>query len=73
MIIMDQDISEVMPVCTGKEGALQSMYPMKYAEDECSCHICHKVMKIKLRYGQQPYVIGEWHICDTCMNTESFK
>ena len=41
---------------------------MKYAEDECSCHICHKVMKIKLRYGQQPYVIGEWHICDTCMD-----
>ena len=34
MIIMDQDIRKVMPVCTGKEGALQSMYPMKYAEDQ---------------------------------------
>ena len=31
---MDQDIRKVMPVCTGKEGALQSMYPMKYAEDQ---------------------------------------
>ena len=34
VIIMDQDIREVMPVCTGKEGTLQSMYPMKYAEDQ---------------------------------------
>jgi DNA polymerase-3 subunit alpha len=34
MIIMDQDIRKVMPVCTGKEGALQSMYPMKYAEEQ---------------------------------------
>ena len=31
---MDQDLREVMPVCTGKEGTLQSMYPMKYAEDQ---------------------------------------
>ena len=34
VIIMNQDIREVMPVCTGKEGTLQSMYPMKYAEDQ---------------------------------------
>ncbi|MBC8259151.1 MAG: DNA polymerase III subunit alpha [SAR324 cluster bacterium] len=34
VIIMDQDIREVMPVCTGKDGSLQSMYPMKYAEDQ---------------------------------------
>ena len=34
VIIMDQDIREVMPVCTGKDGTLQSMYPMKYAEDQ---------------------------------------
>ncbi len=34
VIIMNQDIREVMPVCTGREGALQSMYPMKYAEDQ---------------------------------------
>jgi len=34
VIIMDQDLREVMPVCTGKEGTLQSMYPMKYAEDQ---------------------------------------
>ena len=34
VIIMHQDIREVMPVCTGKEGTLQSMYPMKYAEDQ---------------------------------------
>jgi len=34
VIIMNQDIREVMPVCTGKEGNLQSMYPMKYAEDQ---------------------------------------
>ena len=31
---MNQDIREVMPVCTGKDGNLQSMYPMKYAEDQ---------------------------------------
>ncbi len=34
VIIMNQDIREVMPVCTGKDGTLQSMYPMKYAEDQ---------------------------------------
>ncbi|PQM55544.1 MAG: DNA polymerase III subunit alpha [Deltaproteobacteria bacterium] len=34
VIIMNQDIREVMPVCTGKEDTLQSMYPMKYAEDQ---------------------------------------
>jgi len=34
VIIMNQDIREVMPVCTGKDGNLQSMYPMKYAEDQ---------------------------------------
>ena len=31
---MDKDIRDVMPVCTGKDGTLQSMYPMKYAEDQ---------------------------------------
>ncbi|MBF0350496.1 MAG: DNA polymerase III subunit alpha [SAR324 cluster bacterium] len=34
VIIMDQDIRKVMPVCTSKEDALQSMYTMKYAEDQ---------------------------------------
>ena len=34
VIIMDCDIREVMPVCTGKEESLQSMYTMKYAEDQ---------------------------------------
>ena len=34
VIIMDCDIREVMPVCTGKEDTLQSMYTMKYAEDQ---------------------------------------
>ena len=34
VIIMDKDIRDVMPVCTGKDGTLQSMYPMKYAEDQ---------------------------------------
>ncbi|MGK5092081.1 DNA polymerase III subunit alpha [Deltaproteobacteria bacterium TL4] len=34
VIIMDQDIRKVMPVCTSKDDALQSMYPMKYAEDQ---------------------------------------
>ena len=34
VIIMDSDIREVMPVCTGKDGSLQSMYTMKYAEDQ---------------------------------------
>jgi DNA polymerase-3 subunit alpha len=34
VIIMDQDIREVMPVCTGRDGELQSMYTMKWAEDQ---------------------------------------
>ncbi|MBF0277212.1 MAG: DNA polymerase III subunit alpha [SAR324 cluster bacterium] len=34
VIIMDTDIREVMPVCTGKEDSLQSTYTMKYAEDQ---------------------------------------
>ncbi len=34
VIIMDCDIREVMPVCTGKDGSLQSMFTMKYAEDQ---------------------------------------
>lgn len=34
VIIMDQDIREVMPVCTGREGELQSQYTMKWAEDQ---------------------------------------
>ncbi len=34
VIIMDSDIREVMPVCTGKDDSLQSMYTMKYAEDQ---------------------------------------
>ena len=34
VIIMDKDIRDVMPVCTGKDGTLQSMYPMKFAEDQ---------------------------------------
>jgi DNA polymerase-3 subunit alpha len=34
VIIMDQDIREVMPICTGKEHNVQSMFPMKYAEDQ---------------------------------------
>ncbi len=34
VIIMDTDIREVMPVCTGKDDSLQSTYPMKYAEDQ---------------------------------------
>ena len=41
-----------------------------FEKDECSCHICHKKMKIKVRYGQQPYPIGEWHICDKCMEED---
>lgn len=31
---MDTDIQEVMPVCTGKDGSIQSMFTMKYAEDQ---------------------------------------
>ena len=31
---MDQDIREVMPVCTGKDNTVQSMFAMKYAEDQ---------------------------------------
>ncbi|MCZ6646195.1 MAG: DNA polymerase III subunit alpha [SAR324 cluster bacterium] len=35
VIIMDQDITEVMPVCTSsKSDGLQSMYSMKWAEDQ---------------------------------------
>ena len=34
VIIMDQDIRKVMPVCTGRDGELQSMYTMKWAEDQ---------------------------------------
>lgn len=34
VIIMDSDIREVMPICTGKEDSVQSMYTMKYAEDQ---------------------------------------
>ncbi|MFZ8993904.1 MAG: DNA polymerase III subunit alpha [bacterium] len=34
VIIMDQDIREVMPVCTGKDNTVQSMFAMKYAEDQ---------------------------------------
>ena len=34
VIIMDQDIRELMPICTGKEGMPQSMFTMKYAEDQ---------------------------------------
>ncbi len=34
VIIMDTDIREVMPVCTGKDDSLQSMFTMKYAEDQ---------------------------------------
>ncbi|HEX9841634.1 MAG TPA: DNA polymerase III subunit alpha, partial [bacterium] len=35
VIIMDQDIQEIMPVCSPVKGeGLQSMYSMKYAEDQ---------------------------------------
>ena len=35
VIIMDQDIQEIMPVCTPAKGeGIQSMYSMKYAEDQ---------------------------------------
>jgi DNA polymerase-3 subunit alpha len=34
VIIMDQDIREMMPVCTGKDNTVQSMFAMKYAEDQ---------------------------------------
>ena len=34
VIIMDQDIREVMPICTGKDNTVQSMFTMKYAEDQ---------------------------------------
>jgi len=39
-------------------------------KEECLCHCCHQKMKIKIIYGQQPYPIGEWHICDKCMDKE---
>ena len=34
VIIMDQDIRSVMPVCTGKNNSIQSMYSMKDAENQ---------------------------------------
>ena len=35
-----------------------------------TCHNCHEMMPEKLRYGQQTYPIGEWHVCDECMEAE---
>jgi hypothetical protein len=34
------------------------------------CHMCHEWMDTKDLYGQQNYPIGEWHICDECMEEE---
>ncbi len=34
IIIMDSPVSDVMPVCTGKEGDMQSMFTMSHVEDQ---------------------------------------
>ncbi len=34
------------------------------------CHNCHEWMPERTT-GMHGFL--EWHICDTCMNTESFK
>ena len=34
IIIMDCNVSDIMPVCTGKDGSTQSMFTMTYVEDQ---------------------------------------
>ena len=34
IIIMDHNISDIMPICKGKDDSIQSMFTMNYAEDQ---------------------------------------